>query len=128
MRLRDLEAEFLRREMRPDTWTVRNPDGSDGQVSGMRIFHVPVASLAEAHGVKFLCPKCFAANNGPVGTHGVICWFVGKVPADARPRPGRWNPAGTGLDDLTFVAPGAYSVLLTAGCMWHGFVTAGGAE
>ena len=21
-----------------------------------------------------LCPKCFAENGGPVGTHSVICW------------------------------------------------------
>jgi hypothetical protein len=88
-----------------------------------------VDTLAEAHGVMFLCPKCYATNGGEVGTHHVLCWFVGKVPDDADPKPGRWNPSGTGIDDLTFVGPGAASVLLTSeeGCQWHGFVNNGDA-
>jgi len=82
--------------------------------------------LAEADGIEFLCPKCFAANNGPIGTHAVICWFEGKVPDDLRPNPGRWNPTGTGYHDLSFV-PGAKSnsVLLLGGCAWHGFLQNG---
>jgi hypothetical protein len=87
--------------------------------------------LKEADGVEFLCPKCFQANSGPVGTHMVICWFVGKVPDDVNPKPGRWVPEGTGLDDLTLNAlPGkGRSVLLTGeGCGWHGYVTDGVAE
>lgn len=107
MRLADLDATFLK----------RNPDGSSQ--TGV--------SLAEADGIMFLCPKCFADNTGKVGTHSVICWFVGKVPDDVSPKPGRWNPSGTGIDDLTFVPPGAVSVLLTAGCGWHGFVKNGDA-
>lgn len=88
--------------------------------------YAPVAKLADAHGVFFLCPKCFAANDGTHGTHGVLCWFNGRgVPPDLDPKPGRWNPAGTGLDDLTFVPPGATSVLLTSGCGWHGFIENG---
>lgn len=85
-----------------------------------------VDALAAADGIWFLCPKCFAANGGPVGTHGVVCWFEGKVPDDEAPGPGRWNPAGSGYDDLSFV-PGkkSNSVLLTGGCAWHGFVTNG---
>lgn len=107
-RLRDLEAQLLK----------ALPDGCSKFVE----------SLAEADGIIFLCPKCFATNAGPIGTHSVICWFVGKVPDDRVPKPGRWNPQGTGIDDLTFVPPGATSVLLTAGCGWHGFVTNGSAE
>jgi hypothetical protein len=84
--------------------------------------------MADAAGVMFLCPKCFAANGGKIGTHSVICWFVGKVPDNLDPKPGRWNPSGTGLNDLTFVPPGATSVLLTSGCGWHGFVKNGEAE
>ena len=85
-----------------------------------------VDSLAEAQGVEFLCPKCFAANNGPVGTHIVVCWFNGRgVSNEVRPGPGRWNPSGTGYDDLSFVPPGATSVLLTGGCGWHGFIENG---
>lgn len=86
-----------------------------------------VDSLQEADGVWFLCPKCFSANGGEVGTHMVGCWFVGKVPDWVEPNPGRWNPSGTGLADLTFVPPGAISVLLTSGCGWHGFVKDGDA-
>ena len=139
-RLRDLGAVFLRRAVSHQTWSRVKPeifavklsgpyaDDEIEETSGPRETLYPVATLAEADGVEFLCPKCFAANSGPVGTHTVICWFEGKVPDDAFPRPGRWNPQGTGLDDLTFV-PGAKSnsVLLTEGCMWHGFVTNGDA-
>lgn len=92
--------------------------------------HLRVDTLAEADGVMFLCPKCYAENNGRVGTHSVICWFVGKVPDELFPKPGRWTPQGTGLDDLTFV-PGSgrsHSVLLTSGCNWHGFVANGKAD
>ena len=86
-----------------------------------------VETLSEADGIIFLCPKCFATNGGKVKTHSVICWFVGKVPDDLGPKPGRWNPQGTGLDDLTFVPPGAVSVRLTGGCGWHGHVVSGAA-
>ncbi len=110
-RLHDLEAKFLLRYER-----------------GGSVFHREFDEFSSAHGVMFLCPKCFAANQGPVGTHRVICWFVGRVPVNAVPGPGRWNPQGTGLDDLTFIGPGAASVLLMGGCNWHGFVKDGGAE
>lgn len=87
-----------------------------------------VESLAEADGVEFLCPKCFESNgNSAVGTHLVGCWFVGKVPDWIEPNPGRWNPSGSGLQDLTFVPPGAVSVFITGGCGWHGFVKNGDA-
>jgi hypothetical protein len=114
--LRELEAKFYcyRLGEPAEHW----PEGQP--------WHVPVNTLAEAHGVCFLCPKCFTENQGPIGTHAVICWFVGKVPDSAMPGPGRWNPSGTSLDDLTFIGPGAYSVALTGGgCAWHGFVTNG---
>jgi hypothetical protein len=109
MKLKDLDATFLKVSENGRTWQTG-------------------VSLAEADGVMFLCPKCFAANSGPVSTHSVICWFTGKVPDDLSPKPGRWNPQGTGIDDLTFVGPGAVSVQLAGGCNWHGFVKDGGAE
>jgi hypothetical protein len=86
-----------------------------------------VETLAEADGVMFLCPKCYAENGGPVGTHSVICWFAGRVPDGVDPKPGRWTPTGTGLHDLTFVpsAGRSCSVLLLGGCGWHGFVANG---
>lgn len=86
-------------------------------------------SIAEAQGVEFLCPKCFATNDGNVGTHMVLCWSRSRgVPDDAEPGPGRWKLVGTGYDDLTLDADPpqtARSVLLTSGCGWHGFVTNG---
>lgn len=89
---------------------------------------------AGAHGVKFLCPKCFASNGGPVGTHSVICWSRSAgTPEDMEPKPGRWKMDGTGLLDLTLNGDqpgggGARSVQLLGGCGWHGFINAGLAE
>lgn len=79
--------------------------------------------FSEADGVMFLCPKCFRENQGSVGTHSVICWRP-NVSQDIPPNPGRWEFQGTGLDDLTLVA-GSSSILLTSGCMWHGFIRNG---
>lgn len=115
-RLRELQAAFIRHEVR---------DGST--------YHVHVDSIGEAQGVQFLCPKCFAANSGPVGTHLVMCWSRSRgIADDVMPGPGRWSMHGTGLDDLTLNADPpseARSVLLTGeGCGWHGFVTNGSAE
>ena len=91
--------------------------------------HIPVDSITDAQGVMFLCPACFRANGGPVGTHSILCWFNGHcVPADKLPGPGRWNPVGTGLGDLTFVGPGQTSVSLPDGCKWHGFIENGRAR
>ena len=113
--MRHLEAGFLRYERRED---------------GSVLYH-HVDTIAEAQGVRFLCPKCFRANRGKVGTHMVVCWSRSRgVPEDAQPGPGRWVLTGTGIGDLTLDAePGqTRSVLLTAGCRWHGFVTKGCAE
>lgn len=96
-----------------------SPPGSDYS-------HGPAASVADADGVLFQCPKCFAANGGPVGTHYVFCWTP-KVPPDLDPKPGRWNLVGTSLADLSLVA-GSSSVLLTGGCNAHFFVRNGAIE
>lgn len=93
-----------------------------------------VESIAEAQGVQFLCPKCFATNGGSIGTHSVICWSRSRgVTEEESPGPGRWSMEGTGISDLTLNGDaagggGARSVFLTAGCGWHGFVNAGWAE
>lgn len=120
MKLRDLDGRFLK---------LTKPDGSE---------RLMVESLADADGVMFQCPKCAEGKergeeNGRRfvrGAHYVVCWFVGKVPDDVNPKPGRWTPSGTSLDDLTFVPgdpPRAVSVAITAGCMWHGHVKNGAA-
>jgi hypothetical protein len=107
MRLRDLNARFLK-------W------------SGHGSF-IYTDLLEGADGIWFLCPKCFLDNAGAIGTHAIICWFRGRVPDSESPGPGRWNPSGTGYDNLTFVPPGVVSVKLTAGCGWHGHVSNGDA-
>lgn len=109
MRLTELEPVWIRYEMRDDRqWSVR------------------ADSLSEAHGIRFLCPKCFAENGGRVGTHQVVCWFEDRVPDDAVPGPGRWNPTGDSFENLSFV-PGkkSNSIALIGGCTWHGFITNG---
>ncbi len=111
--------------------TLRELEGNFIKYDGPKSFHTGV-SFEEASGVMFLCPLCFKDNNGPVGTHSVICWSRSKgVPDDTSPGPGRWKLDGTSVDDLTLNAePGqsARSVLLTGGCGWHGFVDNGAVE
>lgn len=80
-------------------------------------------SFAEAEGLWLLCPECWDRNNGPVGTHGVLCWRP-CVPLSVTPGPGRWEFKGTGMDDLTLVA-GSSSVLLQGGCNAHFYVQGG---
>jgi hypothetical protein len=124
MRLTDLEPQFIKyvtRAVDPNAFYdgVRHP-------SGIETTYHHVDAVSAADGICFLCPKCFQQNGGTAGTHGVICWFEGRVADDVDPKPGRWNPTGNGYDDLSFV-PGAKSnsVLLLGGCNWHGFVTNG---
>lgn len=109
--LAELDARFLIRSAPPD---------------GVRYLTVP--TLESAHGVNFLCPKCFQANKGAKGTHRVTCWFEGKVPDDANPGPGRWSPTGSGLSDLTFIPSERErrtSVKTEGGCRWHGHIIGG---
>jgi hypothetical protein len=135
----DLEARLVRHEVRIETRSFvkasaieAKPEGpyTDDDIeerTGPVEFIPTVDALAEADGVWFLCPKCFVDNGGPVGTHGVICWFVGKVPDEVDPKPGRWTPTGTGLHDLTFVPSEGrtQSVALLGSCLWHGHVVNG---
>lgn len=107
-------------ELKPELLTRHIEDG--------HIIYRTAISLADADGIQFLCPKCFAQNGGPVGTHSCICWFEGKVPDTAKPGPGRWKPSGTGIEDLTFVpyeGQPLVSVLLNGGCAWHGNIMNG---
>lgn len=105
MKLTELEPEFLRRD-----------DDAHFQ---------HVETFAEADGVLFVCPKCFAANgNSRIGVHSVICWRP-RVPQTTKPTPGRWEFEGAGLSDLTLIA-GSSSIHLTGpGCGWHGFIRNG---
>lgn len=132
IKLLDLEPRFIRREVRVEARRyVRadavHPDGpftdeDFEERTGPHTYLINVDTVAEADGVIFLCPKCFTANGGSVGTHSVICWRP-HVPQTEDPKPGRWEFQGTGLADLTLVA-GSSSVLLQGGCNAHFFVRA----
>lgn len=93
------------------------------------VYYGKVETIAEAQGVRFLCPLCFEKNGGEVGTHSVICWSRSRgTPEEAQPGPGRWRMDGTSLDDLTLNADppsDKRSVQLNGGCAWHGFITKG---
>jgi hypothetical protein len=133
MKLRDLEAYFTKyveRAVPSDQFVdgIKHPDGIE------RSYH-RVATLAEADGIWFLCPKCFAANGGRVGTHTVGVGFTNAPPGsymkDLQGRDTRWQViSGAGLDDLV-LSP---SILLLTHenpppswfCAWHGFVGSSG--
>lgn len=106
MKLSDLEATFVQR-ISDSSWRHD-------------------VAFADADGVMFLCPVCFRANGGAVGTHQILCWRP-RVPLTTPPGPGRWEFEGTGLDDLSLVA-GSSSVRLTSGCLAHFFVRKGAIE
>lgn len=85
--------------------------------------HHYVASIDRADGILFKCPKCWAKNGGPIGTHSIICWQP-HVGQDVVPVPGRWSFTGTSFDDLTLIA-GSSSILLQGGCQAHFFIRNG---
>jgi Family of unknown function (DUF6527) len=108
VRLIDLEPRFVRYE--------------EGGIRDSRI-----TALAEAQGLWFLCPLCFAQNHGPVGTHTCETTFEGRgaLPEQGshnkEGKPTRWNVSGTNFQNLT-LSP---SIQLQGGCNWHGFITNG---
>lgn len=119
IKLRELDPQFIVRKVD----ATQNPNVDQEH-------WVHVDKLEDADGLMFMCPKCYADNGGPVGTHVIVCWFVGRVPDKVTPSPGRWTPRGTSYDDLSFVpsAGRSHSVRLTGGCRWHGFVVDGTAS
>lgn len=88
--------------------------------------HVP--TIVEAQGLMFLCPSCFAKNNGPIGTHMVLCWSRSRgVPDNVTPGPGRWMLVGTSFEDLTLDGdpPGNPSSVNLGAGEWHGHIKNG---
>lgn len=92
MKLLELEPQFLKVD-------PTNPDHFQS-----------VDFIGQSNGLMFLCPVCFLKNDGPKGTHSVICWTP-EVPQTVNPKPGRWNFEGTGYGDLSLVS-GSSSILL----------------
>lgn len=82
-----------------------------------------VKDLASADGIRFLCPKSFAQNNGPVGTHFIQVYFTGSsVPAylgkNKSGQTVRWTKSSGSLADLS-LSP---SIQEESDCGWHGWV------
>lgn len=107
--LRELKAGF--RKYRPEP-------GSGG-------IYEPRATLAEADGVRFLCPKCY---QGPQFPHPVFIGFEGRATPgtyghNSKGEPVLWQlVSGSSLDDLV-LSP---SIQIEGGCNWHGFVGSSG--
>lgn len=125
MKLRELDAIFLRHERRFGGLPTDSPRGYND------ILH-HVDTLAEAHGISFICPKSFAANGGKAGAHrSALIWFSGSpVPLDMglnkECQPVRWQVAsGDSLDNLTLTPSILEQDTL---CQWYGFLTNGEAN
>jgi len=109
--LRELDAHLLRYDPVAD---------GQGGVSHAFVEDVP---MPQAHGIRFGCPKSFAANGGMAGAHFIIVYFRGSpVPAElgknTKGETVRWQASGTGIDDLS-LAP---SIQEESNCGWHGWV------
>lgn len=121
-RLKELDGQFIR--YRQETEEERFARGAAKPTFFLE--HVP--TLAEAHGIRFLCPKSVAARGGKVGAHSVQIYFAGSpVPKDigvnAKGDAVRWNVSGTSLDDLS-LSPSIQEQDNI--CQWHGFVGSSG--
>lgn len=132
MKLRELEARLTKHSAPIETWSRLKPgidplrgdwtDDDFAPFTGPRDRYTPVATLAEADGIYFLCPKCF-----PTDRHQVRVGFAGKaVPGsygyNKKGEPVLWQMSGTGIDDLVLTP----SIQLEGGCNWHGFVGSNG--
>lgn len=60
-------------------------------------------SIGEADGIMFMCPACFIKNQGPEGTHSIICWTA-SVPQTTKPSGARWSLVGNSLEDISLIA------------------------
>lgn len=131
MKLAELKPQFFRHAVEAAGPELGRPmpDGTT-QWGGFPtdVFH-NTDNLAEADGITFLCPKCFASNAGPIGTHSIMIFFEGgKAPphlgTNKDGQTVRWRVTGTGYGDLVTVP----SILQQAGCQWHGYIGGSGGE
>lgn len=135
--LRELEGQLLR--CKAETSAERDEKGlyvfrdAAGEIEMWsprpeRMTFVPVDQVAEAHGVRFLCPKSFAQHGGLRGAHSVYIFFHGSPYAghNTAGQEVHWKvEGGATLDDLQLSPsiqeqdeelPPEYR------CSWHGFV------
>ncbi|HSX11538.1 MAG TPA: hypothetical protein VLF94_07490 [Chlamydiales bacterium] len=136
MRLTDLDPQFLKYDIRVEEYSVVNgvwdPDKKDYVVADGRYWHdagepvvkktgprtylIPVATLAEAQLISFLCPKC----RGLDGEHHVHMPFADRG-VDHELVKNQWNVKGSSFEDLSTTP----SYLIIGGCGWHGYITDG---
>ena len=94
----------------------------------------PVATVAEAHGVRFLCPKSYARHRGSKGAHSCFIFFAGSPYAghNLAGEEVRWNVAGgTTIDDLQLtpsIQEEDEGMPPEHQCNWHGFVGSNGMQ
>jgi hypothetical protein len=141
MRLTELEPQFFRYDIRVEKYRVVDGEwvtdkndyilncgrwwkdlndeerGTIGtrEIEGPREYHVNVDTLAEAQGIRFLCPICF--TNKENGVHSVLMPFAER----GHTAPHMWNVSGSGYHDLSTTP----SYLIVGGCNWHGYITNG---
>ena len=139
--LRELDAHLL--QWQPETtterdghgmWVFRDEQGEPelwSPYGPTRDVFVPVATLQEAHGIRFLCPKNFAKNGGAAGTHSTYVWFAsspvpGHLGRNKKGQTVRWTvmPGSTGIDDLSLTP--SIQEQDEGACGWHGFVGSNG--
>ena len=82
----------------------------------------PPVALADATVLRFRCPKCWVNNNHAPNTHYIGCALN---PPGATPDARKLTLGGTGLADLSFVAPGRTAVQMTAYCRANFTITNG---
>lgn len=120
--LRELDGQFIRyREESRDEMFARG-------VAKPSFFLDRVPTLAEAHGVRFICPKSFVAHGGKAGAHSVQVYFVGSpvpdhIGVNTKGDAVRWTVSGISLDDLS-LSPSIQEQ--DSICGWHGFVGSSG--
>ena len=87
---------------------------------GEREYLITVQTLPEAHGIMFLCPKCYQENSGEVSTHHIHMPFASRG-VDLTKHTHQWNVTGNDYNDLSTTP----SYMIVGGCGWHGYITNG---
>jgi len=126
MRLIELEPEWLTYEIREEEYDIVRPGVSPLnykpediiKTKGPRTYYKHV-DRKEAKGIMFLCPVDFLKNNGPIGTHSIICWDPSVPIQEGLTGPGRWHLVGDSFENLSLVGLTTSSVLLSGGCNAH---------